>query len=310
MFLMGTLFILLASVAFGQQQAEDPVFRSGVSLVRVDAQVVEGQRVISGLQREDFVVLDEGAPQAVQYFARDSEPLWLVLLLDVSGSMKKRLTEMATVARRALSSLGPEDRVAVLFFGRDVKISQEFTTDLDFAADAIGDSVVERGVGSGTAINSSLITAASYLHKQAESKPGRRAIVILTDNSSLNYQAPDEAVLARLFEADAVLNAIVTPGAKPPAPMRPGIYVNPDFTPSDVFRLAKETGGEVLRAERAGDTFREMIARIRTRYSLHYRAPSGSPDQLRRIEVQLTPQARQKHPRAVVRARSGYRTPG
>jgi hypothetical protein len=82
--------------------------------------------------------------------------------------------------------------------------------------------------------------------------------------------------LSTLFDADTVLNAIVTPNAKPPDPGKKGAYANPDFTPLDVFKLARETGGEVLKAESTGDAFREMMLRIRLRYSLHYRAPSGA----------------------------------
>ncbi|MBK5293653.1 MAG: VWA domain-containing protein [Acidobacteriia bacterium] len=295
-----------APLALAQDAA---VFRAGVQLVRVDAQVVDGRRVLGNLTAEDFQVFDEGVPQTITYFGRDTEPLWVLLLLDVSGSMHKRLAEMAVVARKALGSLGPQDRVSVVFFGRRIRISQEFTTDLDFAADAIGEAASERSVGSGTAINPSILEAASYMRRQAQSKPGRRAIVILTDNGGLNYQVTDERVLEELLAADAVLNAIVTQEAKPPGVAKKGVYVNPDFTPSDVFHLARQTGGEILRAERAGDTFREMMERIRTRYSLHYRSPQSSPGQVRKIRVELSAEARKRHARAEVRARSGYRVP-
>ncbi len=297
---------LLASAAFAQ---DVNVFRTDVELVRVDAQVVDGRKVLGELKAADFQVFDEGVPQSITYFGRDTEPLWVLLLLDVSGSMKKRLAEMAAVAKTALGSLGPQDRVAGVFFGRNIRIAQEFTTDLEFAADAIGDAQSEKGVGSGTAINPSMLEAARYMRKQANLKPGRRAIVILTDNGGLNYQVDDERVLGELLAADTVLNAIVTPEAKPPGAARKGVYLNPDFTPSDVFHLARQTGGEILKAERAGDTFREMMERIRTRYSLHYRAPAGTPGQMRKIRVELSAEARKHYPRAEVRARSGYRIP-
>jgi VWFA-related protein len=291
------------------QQAEQPVFRAGVAMVRVDAQVIDGRKVVSGMTREDFVVYDEGVPQPIQYFARDSEPLWLVLLLDVSGSMKRRLQEMAAVSRNALAALGQEDRVAVMFFGRDTRLAQEFTENREPAADAIGQAHDEKSVGSGTAINAAVLSAAQHIREHAGAGRGRRAIVILTDNVGLNYQTPDEMVLEALYTSDSVLNAIVTPDAKPPDPPRPGVELNPDFTPSDVFRLARETGGETLRAQSAGETFREMLERIRLRYSLHYRAPESAPGSVRRIRVDLSPEARRRYRRAEVRARSGYVVP-
>lgn len=301
----------MASGAFAQQQpaaanAEEPaVFRAGVALVRVDAQVVDGKRPLTGLTKDDFRIFDEGVPQQVEYFGRDSEPLSLVLLLDVSGSMKRQLEEITTVARRAMRVLGPADRVAVLFFGREVKVAQEFTQDFDLAAGVIATALREKGVGAGTAINGAVISAAKMAGEKLMNRPGRRALVILTDNEGLNYRETDEMTLAALFGADLVLNAIVTAKTKPPEAWRKG-YSNPDFTPSDVFKLARETGGEVLRASKADESFQEMLERIRVRYSLHYRAPEGAAGSTRKLTVELAAEARKRNPKAEVRARSGY----
>jgi VWFA-related protein len=301
--------LIFAASAWAQQPAaqEEAVFRSGVSLVRVDAQVVQGRRVIEDLTKDDFQILDEDQPQTIEYFGRETEPLWLVLLLDVSGSMHKRLDDMAAAGRQALSTLGPDDRVSIIFFGRLTHLALDFTTQKSEAAPVIGTGRVNKQVGAGTNINPSVVDAAHYMREKAGNQRGRRAIVILTDNEGLNYQANDEQTLAALFDSDTVLNAIVTPNAKPPDPARRG--ANPDFTPSDVFKLARETGGEVLKAESTGEAFREMIQRIRLRYSLHYRAPQGQAGTVRRIKVDLSAAARRRLGKAEVRARSGYRVP-
>ena len=286
------------------------MFRAGVTIVRVDAQVINGRQVVADLDQSSFRVFDEGVEQRIEYFGRDSEPLSLLLLLDVSGSMKRRLQEMAAVSRRALDALHDGDRVAVMLFGRNTRLAQPLTTDRGDAAEAIAESPSESSVGSGTAINAALLDAARYVRENTEGVRGRRAIVILTDNESLNYQTSDEMVLDALYSADAVLNAIVTPNAKPPTPPRPGLTLNPDFSPSNVFQLARDTGGEVLKAERAGETFREILERIRNRYSIHYRAPSAEPGTMRRVRVELAPAAHERYPRAEVRARTGYRVAG
>ncbi|MGH9657466.1 MAG: hypothetical protein ACRD96_02920, partial [Bryobacteraceae bacterium] len=135
---------------------------------------------------------------------------------------------------------------------------------------------------------------------------GRRAVLIVTDNEGLNYQTPDEDVVRALFEADAVLNAIVVKRGRRPAAPRPGQFLNPDFTPSNVFGIAERTGGEAFEGGKIGASFREMIERIRSRYSLHYAAPEAPGGGLRRIRVELAGAARRKHADAVVRARAGY----
>lgn len=296
------LILLLGAAAFAQ---ETPVFRADVAMVRVDAQVIEGKRLLGGLKEKDFQVFDEGQPQPIVYYGRESDPLDVLLLLDVSGSMRRYLRQMANVARDALRQLKPDDRVAVMLFSRRAEVHEEFTTDLEKIVAEMSEAVREKGLGSGTAINAAILSAADYIGRQPRGK-GRRAILILTDNMGLNYQTPDEQVLRALYEADCVFNAIVAGRGERPEPVRPGQYLNPDFTPPDVFRLAEETGGEAVKAERADTSFRQLMESLRTRYSIHYRAPEAQPGAFRRIRVDLSPEARRRHPRAQIRARHGY----
>ncbi|MCC6590869.1 MAG: VWA domain-containing protein [Bryobacterales bacterium] len=320
--LCAVLLLLLPSIIFAsaplpqqpaqqqpheQPQQETPVFRTGVSLVRVDAQVVSDRRPVQGLTRQDFIVLDNGDPQPIEYFGRESEPIWLVLLLDVSGSMTRRVSEIAAVARQSLKTLKPEDQVAVMLFSRNTKLAADFSANPEDAAPAIQQAARERSLGAGSRIYESIVDAANYIKLKAANKPGRRAIVILTDNEGLAYQVPDQIVLNALFAANTTLNAIVTPNAKPPAALKPGQQFNPDFIPHDVFKLARETGGEVLKAQNAGETFNDMLDRLRTRYSLHYRPPQQTkPGAIHTIKVALSPEAARRYPKAEVRARSGY----
>lgn len=285
---------------------EEPVYRAGVSLVKLDVQVVSGGRLVTNLSRDDFIVLDEGQPQEIVYFGRESEPLWVLLLLDVSGSMGRFLQQMAAASREALSALNPGDHAAVMVFGRTAGVTADFTEDFAGVAATIGGAVKERRFGASTRLNAAIIEAARHMEAALAGETGRRAIVILTDNGGLNYQTPNETVARALFDADAVLNAIVVGNASPPREPRKGAPANPNFTPSDVFALARETGGAVIEAKRAGAAFKDMMESVRTRYSIHYRAPAGPSGAFRRVEVQLAPAVRQRFPRSEVRARSGY----
>jgi VWFA-related protein len=309
MFLMARLFLLLLALRAGcpqQQQQEDPVFKAGVAVVRVDAQVVQERRPILGLEKGDFVVSDNGVAVPVEYFGRDSERLWVVLLIDVSGSMSRYVSDMARVSREALSQLGGEDQVALILFGAKSKVDTAFTGSKERVSEAIGRATRERTMSAGSSVNLAVTDAAALVREATAGKPGRRAVIIVTDNGGLNYQSPDDAALDALFGADAVLNAIVTPNAKPPSTRGR----NPDFSPPDVFLLARESGGEVLHMEKGGEALREMLDRVRTRYSLHYGAPADAkPGMKRKISVRLSAQAHKRYPRAEVRARSGYSVP-
>ena len=271
----------------------------------MDASVTDrGGRTITGLAQQDFEVFDENAAQKILYFERESDPLDLLLVLDVSGSMHLSLGELARSARAAMRPLGSQDRGAVMLFARNSLLTRRLTSDLASVERAIQSATDAQDLGSGTAINAAIVSAASYFRD--ETVKARRAILIVTDNLSLNYRIPDEEVIRELYAADATLNAIlVGKQYRPPLP-KPGTYVNPDFTPSDVFKLADATGGEALESRQAGESFERMVERIRSRYRLQYEAPPGEAGHLRHIRVQLAPAARGRYPKATIRARTGY----
>jgi VWFA-related protein len=284
---------------------EVAVFRSGVSNVRIDVQVLKDNELVTGLTAADFEIYDENLPQKIVYFGREAEPLQLVLLLDVSGSMRKYLEQVAEVARQSLRFLRHKDKVAVMVFARNSKVRLGFTPDLDGVAREIRSAIGDETLGSGTAINDALTDVAKYIDTAAE-ETGRRAVLILSDNLGLNYKNSDEQVVRALNSANTVVNGlIVGKGQKPE--VRPGVtYLNPDFTPPDIFQIASDTGGEAVKAEQAGSAFLRMIERIRTRYSIHYNKPATATRGFRQVRVELTPDAKLRYPGAVVRARRGY----
>src|SRR5271170_5892108 len=92
----------LLSAVLGVAQ-ESPAFRTGVSLVHVDVEVADGSGPLQGLHKEDFFVTDNKVPQHILYFSQDVEPLDLILLFDISGSMRFYVEKIAASSRRALA---------------------------------------------------------------------------------------------------------------------------------------------------------------------------------------------------------------
>lgn len=287
-------------------QEDTPLFRSGVANVRIDVQVTEGNDLVTDLTKEDFIVTDQYDKQPIVYFGRESEPLSLILLLDVSGSMRKYIEQVAEVARESLRFMRPHDRVAVMVFAKNSKVRLDYSDSISAVIDEIKEAVTDETLEAGTDINGALLEAARYTDKNAGEK-GRRAVLILTDNLGLNYKSPDEPVIEEYMWANTVLNAIVVGRGDRPLPPREGVYRNPDFTPPDVFKISEQTGGEAVKADQAGRAFNRMIDRIRTRYSIHYKKPEAAFAGFRRVEVQLTPEARARYPKAEVKHRRGYR---
>lgn len=275
--------------------------------VKLDVQVLVKGQPVADLEAVDFQVFDEGALCPITYFSRESTPLRLLILLDVSGSMRKHVRQMAETARQALTGLHENDQVAVMAFARRSETVEDFTADRHAVEAAIRKAAEIQNLGAGTAINESLLAAAAHF-QQGAATPERRAILILTDNQGLNYLCPDAKVREALLTKGIVLNAIVTQAARQSSRQNPETGLNPDFTQPDVFGLASDTGGEAVRSDRAGKSFPEILERIRTRYLIYYTPPATLPGTFRRVRVKLTPQAARRYPRAEVRVRSGYYT--
>jgi VWFA-related protein len=307
---MQLLMVSILSLALGRQAAsaaQTATFRTGVTDIAVDPEVLDKGRPVENLVQSDFLFFDENQPQRAVYFGHESVPLDLVLLLDVSGSVQKYLRDIAAIAVKALGRLEANDRVAVMTFSRTTWIEQAFTNDRQEVSEAIQKSATEPPQGSGTRIYAGVISAARYLQAQKSPDVRRRAILIITDNSGMSYDVHEEQALRSLFDAAITFDAIAV-GRHPhlPAP-RPGSVINPDFAFDDVFPLTEQTGGEAIVTTKPKENLGDMLARLRERYLLVYPVPpSAAPGSFRYIRVELAPSARKRYPRAIVRARGGY----
>jgi VWFA-related protein len=289
------------------QIPETAAFKSGVTQVRLDVLATNDKGFVKTLKAEDLVIEDEGQAVKISYFGRDESALNLLLLLDVSGSMRTYLSQIGRRAQALLSEMKPKDKVGVMIFAKESDYLMPFNANMDRVANAIDQALRPDLLPSGTSINAGLIDAAQAFIENPK-LDGHRTVIILTDNKALNYRVPDSEVLRNMFAADAVLNSIVTKNAEPPKPVKNPEQRNPDFSWADVFKLSAETGGEVLRTDRADEAFAKLLGNLRERYLITYDAPAAEPNQFRRVKVSLTKEAAKKYGKVLLRVRSGYYT--
>ncbi|MEO8050275.1 MAG: hypothetical protein ABI833_07645 [Acidobacteriota bacterium] len=103
------LSCVFAALLAGQT---DLTFKAGVSEVHVDAGVTDQNgRPITGLIQNDFRVFDEGQEQILTGFAAEEQQLDLILLFDISTSMRVHVAKIASAAREAFHELREGDRV-------------------------------------------------------------------------------------------------------------------------------------------------------------------------------------------------------
>jgi VWFA-related protein len=291
--------------------AQDPVtFRAGVSLVHVDAEVIgQDGRILTGFHKEDFRVFDERKEQPILQFAAEEQALDLILLFDISGSMRGVVQRVADAARQGLRQLQPGDRVCVMVFNSSSREIAPFTEDLDAVDRTIQNDVLGLNFGGGTLIQAAVSDAAMRFRREPHTER-RRAVLIVTDNMGRRTRR-EASVVEEFWESDAILSGLIVANPAYQAMRTVGIILGPQnlAMQAGMKGIAEKTGGDALTANEPGTAFEEAMRRIRTRYSLYYALPEAKPGATRAIRVELAAAAAQRYPKSRVRARSGYVVP-
>jgi VWFA-related protein len=284
--------------------ADDPPRFSGdVALVCVDVGVRDATGgTVADLTRSSFRLFDEGQEQPLVSFAAEEQPLDIVLLVDVSGSMQRAVQTFVDVGQVALAELRAGDRVAVMTFATDTNLLVSFTDDLQYAKETLAQLRGIRFYGN-THIDDGVYEAASlFLVLHEPEAVRRRAVLIFTDNVGWGRRSAESAI-ENIWEANATLSGLVADSRRSRGgPF--GIHF-----PGGIDRLVAKTGGEMMRAADVGTSFPEAIRRIRSRYSLYYKLPDGAGSSVRSVRVELSAEAKRRYPSAAILARQGYRPP-
>ncbi|MBE7543122.1 MAG: VWA domain-containing protein [Bryobacteraceae bacterium] len=305
---------LLAAVSLAAQESP-PVFRGGVSLVRVDVHIAGQPRNSAPLDPQDFLLTDNGQPQTVRHLTREEVPLDLILLFDISGSMKPGIKRVASGARAALAELRPDDRVAVFAFSDQLLLLLPFSSDLDLVRHTIEEGLLQLNFAGSTPLRHSIHAAAQSFPRHAAVQR-RRALLAITDNRGHESGAPLEQIIDNLWHLDVVVSGLALGMPGGPSRVFPiGVtraareYAHKAKYGASMDEIATATGGEMLYTSRPDKEFRNLINRLRYRYSLYYPMPAAEPGERRKITIDLTRQARRQLGRAKLRARTGYRVP-
>jgi len=135
------IIIAVAAIAGVSARAQDPPkFRSGIDVVTVAATVTDRDgRLVSSLSRSDFAIFEDGQRRDVLYFADESVPVSLGILLDASGSMSAAKLRLAreSISRLVTHDLHPTTEWFFARFGYSLVVTQEWTTDRDAIVQAL-----------------------------------------------------------------------------------------------------------------------------------------------------------------------------
>ena len=218
----GTLAACVLGVlgAVGQQQ---PMFRGESDAVRVFVTVTDGDgRLITTLTRDDFEVRDEGKSQPITLFDNTPQPVRLIVMLDVSGSMQGNLPLLRAAAEQLIARLGPDDLARVGAFGYEISLSPSFTRDPEELLRALPDAIA---ADAPTPLWRALDEAMNAFAAEGE---GRPVILVLSDGKDSGptsfgrHVASQGQVIDRARDDNLMVYAIGM-RSRGPRPMRPGI---------------------------------------------------------------------------------------
>ena len=147
--LCATLAVTAGSIGlvYAQQNGpQTPIFRGATRIVSVIATVTDaGGRLVPGLEKEDFSILDNGKVQETTVFQSTVEPLSVVVMLDKSASMTANLDLLNQAAEQFLMRLLPLDKGQVGAFSDKIELSGTFTSNRDTLIAALKELQFEIG---------------------------------------------------------------------------------------------------------------------------------------------------------------------
>jgi VWFA-related protein len=285
------LAILPASPGLPQDKpAEEPAQPSisvNVSLVNVLASVHDKHGgLIGNLNKDDFTVLEDGKPQTIKYFTRETDlPLTIGLLIDVSASQRNLLDIEKHAAHQFFTQvLRKKDEAFLISFGEDSELLQDYTNSPKLLQAGLSELKVNSGAGGfgpgpvptisqprGTVLYDAVYLAAS---EKLRAEVGRKVIVLITDGIDEGSKLKIEEAIEASQKSDVVIYSMDYAD--------PSAYGRFSFGVSDfaLQKMSGETGGRVFKVDRhltLEDAFKQLQDEMRSQYSIGY--TSTNPDQ-------------------------------
>jgi VWFA-related protein len=294
----GSTVTALAAMLATAPGASQPVFRSGIDLVNFDVTVVDRKgALVADLAAEDFVLIEEGTPQRVEFCARGDQspvPLRVGLLFDTSGSMERDIGMSRTAAIKFLNTLKRAEEMTLVDFDTEVRVARYRQPDFP--------QLVQRIRGRKPDGYTALYDALGVYLDGAGGDDGQKVLVIYTDGgdtgSSMSYGDVFDLVKA----SDVTIYAI-------------GFLEHQSSLGRleqrlRLQQLTEATGGQAFfpaSLQALDGVYAKIVDEMAARYTLGYQSSNAARDGAwRDVEIRL---ARPDLKGAKVRTRKGYFAP-
>jgi Ca-activated chloride channel family protein len=267
-----------------------PTFRTGAKVVPLFVTVTdENKRLVPGLVKDDFEIVDNGVPQTTLLFDNQVLPITVVVMLDTSGSMTLNIDFVREGAEQFLLKMLPEDKACVGAFNDKIQFASPFSSNREDQVAALKDLDFGNPTRLYDAIEASL--------GRLEGVEGRRVVLVFTDGDDTASKVGMGSVLDRARNEEVMIYAIGLQSNYFNGAQR--VRTRPD---RGLKKLAEETGGgyfELERTEELSSTFTRVSEELHSQYLMGF-SPSVLDGKVHKLEMRM------KQPNMRARARKSY----
>ena len=258
--------------------AQEITLHVDVKLVSVFVNVTDRNgAVVGGLTREDFAVAEDGRPQQIAVFERQSElPLNLTLAIDTSGSVRKDMADEADAARRFVHAiLRPQDQMSLLQFATEVRELTPFTNKV---------AQIDRGLAQlhgdwATALYDAIVLGSQRLGR----KEGRKVLIVISDGDDTAKSSTYAQALEAALRNEVMIYSLIDV----PIEASAGRDLAGEHA---LITLAEQTGGKSFYVNEGGldKAFARVSGDLRTQYLLGYYPHNQEPGRaFHRVQVTI-----------------------
>lgn len=279
------------------QQDNPSTIKMTVGLVVLHATTENQKGVpVPGLNKENFQVFEDGIAQRIEFFGHGDIPVTVGLVVDGSGSMGSKRSDVISAARTFVESSNANDEMFVVNFNEHVRFG--LPEDVPFTSHAapLQLAIALSPTAGETALYDAIAAGLEHLKKGNRDK---KVLIVISDGGDNASSHTLKQITKLAVESDAVIYTI-------------GLFdeSDADGNPGVLKSLARTTGGEVFLPETIGDLVPvcARIARdIRNQYAIAYTPTNSNQDGGYRSILVKANAPGGDH--LVVRTRPGYYAP-
>lgn len=270
-------------------------FSANVQMVVLQTTVLTSRgSFVRGLRANDFTVYEDSRQQPIRLFTHSDSAVAIGLIVDNSGSMRRKHSAVVAAARAFAKASNPRDQLFVVNF------NEQATLGLPRAQLSSGNSrELERALpatagGGKTALYDALELGLAHIH---ELKQDKKALILISDGGDNASTHTVEQVVNDAQNSDVVIYTIGLFGKD-----------EDETNPAFMKKIAAVTGGEAFlpgRPMQAANNCKRIAQTIRNEYTLGYSPNTGgSPGTFRTVQVSVSTTRRKD--KLIARTRMGY----